>query len=185
MTPTLETARLLLTPLRLEDAEQVQRIFPQWEIVQFLNAHVPWPFPADGVRHFYLEQALPAIERGDQWAWTIRLNTSRDQVIGAIDLIRGEENNRGFWLAPEYRNRGLMSEAVIAVNDFWFDILGFPLMRIPKAIANTASRRISEKTGMRVVALKPEHDFVCGHLPAEIWELTREEWHAFRANLPR
>src|SRR5581483_5707725 len=109
--------------------------------------------------------------------------SSPDEIIGDICLVRGEENNRGFWLAPEFQNRGLMTEAVVAVNDFWFDVLGFPLMRIPKAIANTASRRISEKTGMRVVAIKPEHDFVCGRLPAEIWELTADEWHAFRARL--
>lgn len=180
MTPALETARLLLRPLRLEDAEQVQRIFPQWEIVQYLNARVPWPYPPDGVRKFYLDQTLPAIQRGDEWNWTLRLKSSPDQIIGDICLVRGEENNRGFWLAPQWQNRGLMTEAATAVNDFWFDVLGFPLMRIPKAIANTASRRISEKTGMRVVAIKPEHDFVCGHLPAEIWELTADEWHAFR-----
>jgi len=183
MTPTLETARLLLKPLQLEDAEQVQRIFPQWEIVQYLNARIPWPYPPDGVRTFYLEQTLPAIEHGDEWNWTIRLKSDPDQIIGNICLVRGEENNRGFWLAPQWRNRGLMTEAVIVVNDFWFDILGFPLMRIPKAIANTASRRISEKTGMRVVGIKPEHAFVCGRLPAEIWELTADEWHAFRSRI--
>lgn len=180
MTPTLETERLLLRPLQLEDAEQVQRIFPRWEIVQHLNARVPWPYPPDGVRNFYLNDTFPAIERGDEWNWTIRLKTSPDEIIGDICLVRGEENNRGFWLAPEHQNRGLMTEAVIAVNDFWFDVLGFSLMRIPKAIANTASRRISEKTGMRVVAIKPDHAFVCGHLPAEIWELTANEWHQFR-----
>ena len=36
MTPTLEPARLLLTPIRLADAEQAQRIFPQWEVVKYL-----------------------------------------------------------------------------------------------------------------------------------------------------
>lgn len=180
MTPSLETERLLLRPLQLEDAEQVQRIFPQWEIVQYLNARVPWPYPPDGVRSFYSEQTLPAIERGDEWNWTIRLKTSPDEIIGDICLLRGEENNRGFWLALQWQNRGLMTEAVIAVNDFWFDVLGFPLIRIPKAIDNIASRRISEKTGMRVVALKPNHAFVCGHLPAEIWEITADEWRIFR-----
>lgn len=183
MTPTLETVRLLLRPLRLEDAKQVQRIFPQWEIVQFLNARVPWPYPPDGVHTFYRDVTLPAIERGDEWNWTLRLKSAPEQIIGDICLVRGEENNRAFWLAPQWQNRGLMTEAVTAVNDFWFDVLGFPLMRIPKAIANTASRRISEKTGMRVVSIKPEHDFVCGRLPAEIWELTADEWHAFRAHL--
>ena len=59
MTPTLETERLLLCPLQLEDAEQAQRLFPQWEIVRYLNARVPWPYPPDGVRSFYLDVCLP------------------------------------------------------------------------------------------------------------------------------
>jgi RimJ/RimL family protein N-acetyltransferase len=77
-----------------------------------------------------------------------------------------------------------MTEAVIAANDFWFDILGFGRLRVPKAVANAASRRISEKTGMRIVATE-ERDFVCGRLPSEIWEITADEWHAFRAKKRR
>lgn len=184
MTPALETERLLLTPLRLEDAEQVQRIFPQWEIVQHLNARVPWPFPPDGVRSFYRDVALPAVERGDEWNWTIRLKTSPEQIIGALNLTRGDTDNRGFWLAPEYQNRGLMTEAVIAANDFWFDVLGFPTLRAPKAVGNATSRRISEKTGMHIVATE-DRDFVSGRLPSEIWEITADEWRTFRAHLAR
>ena len=181
MTPALETERLLLRPLQLEDAEQTQLLFPQWEIVQYLNARVPWPYPPDGVRKFYLEQTLPAIERGDEWNWTLRLKTSPGQIIGDICLVRGD-TNRGFWLAPQWQNRGLMTEAVIAVNDFWFDVLKFPVLRVPKAVANVTSRRISEKTGMRVVATE-DRDFACGRLPAEIWEITADEWHAFNSRL--
>ncbi len=183
MTPALETERLLLRPLRLEDAEQVQLVVPQWEIVQYLNARVPWPYPPDGVQSFYRDVVLPAVQRGDEWAWTLRLKTSPDKIIGALNLARGEQDNRGFWLDPTFRGRGLMTEAVIAANDFWFDVLGFTRLRVPKAIANTASRRISEKTGMHVVGTE-DRAFVCGRLPAEIWELTRDEWHAFRAHLP-
>ena len=58
MTPTLETERLLLKPLQLEDAEQVQRIFPQWAIVQHLNARVPWPYRPDGVRRLLARTAM-------------------------------------------------------------------------------------------------------------------------------
>ena len=73
----------------------------------------------------------------------------------------------------------MMTEAVVAVNDYWFDVLGFPVLRAPKAIANIASRRISEKTGMRVIATY-ERDYVCGRLMAEIWEITAEEWRVKR-----
>jgi [ribosomal protein S5]-alanine N-acetyltransferase len=184
MTPTLETERLLLAPIRLEDAEQAQRIFPQWEIVQYLNTRVPWPYPPDGVHSFYRDVLLPAVQRGDEWAWTLRLKTNPDKIIGALSLTRGENDNRGFWLAPAFHGRGLMTEAVIVANDFWFDTLGFTRLRVPKAVANTPSRRISEKTGMRLVAVEPDHAFVCGHMPAEIWEITADEWRAFRCGLP-
>jgi [ribosomal protein S5]-alanine N-acetyltransferase len=182
MVPTLQTSRLILRPLELADAEQAQALFPQWEIVRYLTRAVPWPYPPDGAYTYYRDVALPAIERGDEWYWMIRPKSSPNQLIGAISLMRGEIENRGFWLDPRWQGQGLMSEASEVVTDYWFDVLKFPLMRIPKAVANAPSRRISEKQGMRVVATE-ERDYVSGRLPAEVWEITAEEWHA-RRNRP-
>jgi ribosomal-protein-alanine N-acetyltransferase len=67
-----------------------------------------------------------------------------------------------------------MTEACDVVTDFWFNTLKFPLLRAPKAAANTASRRLSEKQGMRLV-LSEERDHVSGRLPADLWEITAEE----------
>ena len=64
-----------------------------------------------------------------------------------------------------------------AATDYWFETLGFPLLRVPKAAANTASRRISEKQGMRLVETK-ESEYVSGRLVTEVWEITAEEWRA-------
>jgi RimJ/RimL family protein N-acetyltransferase len=55
------------------------------------------------------------------------------------------------------------------------------VVRAPKAIVNTASRRISEKSGMRIVAVE-ERDYVAGRLMAEIWEITAEEWRLRRGS---
>jgi [ribosomal protein S5]-alanine N-acetyltransferase len=178
----LHTRRLLLRPLQLSDAQQTQLLFPHWQIVQHLNPNVPWPYPADGALTYYRDVALPAIERGDEWQWTLRLKQSPEHHIGAISLHKAKPDNRGFWLGLPWHNQGLMTEAVIAVNDFWFDVLGFPVLRAPKAVGNLASRRISEKTGMRIVATEERH-FVSGRHPCEIWEITAEEWHQARALL--
>jgi RimJ/RimL family protein N-acetyltransferase len=70
-----------------------------------------------------------------------------------------------------------MTEAADAATDYWLDTLGFPVLRVPKAVANAASRRISEKQGMRVVAVE-ERDYVGGRFPTEIWEITAAEWRA-------
>jgi RimJ/RimL family protein N-acetyltransferase len=178
----LHTGRLILRPLQLSDAEQTQRLFPEWEIVKLLNAVVPWPYPADGALAYYRDVALPAIDRGDEWHWTLRLKQSPAHHIGAVSLHNHRADNRGFWLGLPWHRQGLMTEAVIAVNDFWFDILGFESLRAPKAVGNLASKRISEKTGMRMVGTE-ERNFVSGRLPCEIWEITAEEWREARANL--
>jgi [ribosomal protein S5]-alanine N-acetyltransferase len=181
MTPILETLRLVLHPLALADAEQVQPLFANWEIVQYLNNRVPWPYPSDGALKFYRDIALPAIERGEAWHWTLRLKTAPNEIIGAIGLAR-DGDNRGFWLGRAWQGQGLMMEACTPVTDFWFDTLHFPVLRVTKAIPNVASQRISEKQGMRLVGVE-ERDYVCGRLPAQIWEITADEWQANRAEL--
>jgi RimJ/RimL family protein N-acetyltransferase len=178
--PSFETERLFLYPLELADAEQVQQIFPRWEIVQYLANVVPWPYPADGALTYYRDVALPAMARGEQWHWTLRLRSEPQRIIGQVSLMTGENNNRGFWLGLPWQGKGFMSEAVEAVTDYWFNSLGFPLLRVPKAVLNVASRRISEKSGMRIVAFE-ERDYVGGRFPTEIWEITAEEWRRYRS----
>ena len=174
MTPTLETRRLILRPLGLADAAQTQRLFPYWEIVRFLANVVPWPYPADGAYAYYRDIALPSVERGEAWYWSLRLKEDPCQLIGVISLATGE-TNRGFWLGLQWQGRGLMMEAADAATDYWFEVLKFPVLRVPKAIENSGSRRISEKQGMRVIATV-ERDYVSGRLPSEIWEITADEW---------
>jgi len=177
--PILETSRLRLRPLELADAPQIQELFARWEIVRHLANVVPWPYPPDGAEQFIRHVALPAIQRGDEWIWTLRLRDDPPRVIGSIGLKRGEVKNRGFWMGQRWQGRGLMSEAADAVTDYWFDVLGFEVLRVPKAVANTASRRISARGGMRVIATM-ERDYVSGRLPSEVWEITAAEWRARR-----
>jgi [ribosomal protein S5]-alanine N-acetyltransferase len=180
ITPQLETARLILRPLELADAEQTQILFPHWEIVQHLAAVVPWPFPPDGAYTHYRDKALPAMARGEAWHWTLRLKAKPGQIIGAIDLRLHGESNRGFWLGLPWHGQGLMTEAARATTAFWFDELGMPELRVSKAVANTASRRISISGGMKLVELT-ERNFVRGTLPTELWSLTAEDYRAQRA----
>jgi ribosomal-protein-alanine N-acetyltransferase len=179
VTPHLQTSRLLLRPLELADAAQAQLLFPHWEIVRYLANVVPWPYPADGAHTYYRDAVLPAMARGEAWHWTLRLKTEPDRLIGCIALLKGEKINRGFWLGLPWHGQGLMTEACEAVTDYWFNTLKFQVLRAPKAAANVASCRISERSGMRLVAHE-EHDYVAGRLPTEIWEITAEEWNAGR-----
>ena len=179
MVPEGSTERLILRPLELGDAPRIQEIFPQWEIVRYLLNVVPWPYPEDGALHWVRDMALPAMEYGEGWSWTLRLKTAPGQVIGSLGLRRGEYN-RGFWLGLPWQGQGLMSEACAWANDFWFERLGSPLLRVAKAAGNTTSRRISEKQGMRLVGTT-EKEYVSGRLTSEIWEITADEWREWKA----
>jgi RimJ/RimL family protein N-acetyltransferase len=177
--PTLTTARLILRPLELADADAVQALFPHWEIVRFLG-HVPWPYPADGALCFIRDKVLPAVEQGTEWHWSIRRKTAPEQLLGEICLRDKPNDNRGFWLATAAQGQGLMVEAALAVTDFWFEILERPVLRVMKAVGNVRSRRVSDRAGMRLVETL-ERDFVAGRLAAEVFEITREEWRGRRS----
>jgi [ribosomal protein S5]-alanine N-acetyltransferase len=177
--PTITTSRLILRPLDLSDADAIQDRFPQWEIVRLLASHVPWPYPADGALGYIRDVALPAMRQRTEWHWPIRLKTAPDRLIGAISLTDKPGENRGFWLDPDFWGQGLMSEACAAVTDYWFETLERPVLREHKAAANEPSRRISERGGMRLIETR-ERGYVSGRLPAELWEITREEWRGRR-----
>src|SRR6202048_4900712 len=118
VTPTLETPRMLLRPLELADAAQIQTLFPQWEIVRHLAAQVPWPYPPDGAYRYIRHIALPAVERSEAWHWTLRLKSDPDQIIGSIDLRKKENDNRGFWLGLPWQGQGLMTAGCGALTPF-------------------------------------------------------------------
>lgn len=178
-TSELETARLSLQPLCCEDAIQIQRIFPQWEIVRHLAAGFPWPFPEDGASRYVNNVALPAAEKGTAWFWTIRRKEEPSAMIGLICLSDEQDNNRGFWLVPEWRRQGYMTEASHIVTDFWFNTLNREVLRAPKASINDASKKISTNTGMRLIRTEKKQ-YTAGELDSELWELTKPEWNSLR-----
>ena len=167
----------MLRPLTLADAEPIQRHFPVWEIVRFLNDRIPWPYPGDGALTYIRDHALPAMARGEEWHWTLWLKDSPAEVVGVVSLMAQEDDNRGFWLGRPWQGRGLMGEAADAVTDFWFEELGREVLRVPKAVANQASRRLSERTGMRIVRTEMR-SYVSGPHLTELWEVTRAEWRS-------
>jgi [ribosomal protein S5]-alanine N-acetyltransferase len=171
----LTTPRLILRPLDLSDVPAVQAGFPKWEIVRFLDAVVPWPYPPDGALTYIRDHALPGIERGEEWYWSLRPRTAPETLIGVISLRLKPGDNRGFWLDPAWQGQGLMTEATATVTGYWFETLGQPILRVLKAEENVRSRRVSERAAMRMVGTF-EHEFVSGRLLAEQWEMTRDEW---------
>lgn len=168
--PTFHTARLVLRPLRIDDAPEVQRQFERFEVVRYLNKSVPWPYPPDGASS-YLTMALnPDQDRERSWAITLD-----GKLIGAVGLFAEGDENRGFWLTPEYWGQGFMQEASDRVTHYALVELGWPDLVTGNAQGNEASRRIKRARGFELVETFTK-EFVGGAMPYERWRVSRENW---------
>ena len=182
-TPTIQTRRLILRPLAPSDGPAIQRHFNNWGIIKNLASVVPWPYPDDGAENF-IRQQLEKIAAGEEvYHWVLVLHSGDGQAIGNITFRpRADEpkGNRGFWLAEPFWNRGLMTEAIAAVNDFAFGTLGVESFYVCNVVSNVASRRVKQKTGAEFVGYIEllHHN---GQSKAEHWKVTRQGWLGTRA----
>jgi RimJ/RimL family protein N-acetyltransferase len=183
-TPVLQTPRLVLRPLRSKDAPVIQKRFATWEVVRWLDAKVPWPYPADGAATF-VAAALAEMAGGEKSHWALVPKKGPADLIGVISLWPDDgetHDQRGFWLDPAFHGRGLMTEAADRVTEYAFAKLGWPCLWLSNAQDNQASRRIKEKQGARLVDMMIGR-FVGGAATRMVWQLTREDWLA-RQPLP-
>jgi [ribosomal protein S5]-alanine N-acetyltransferase len=173
---SFETDRLLLNPLRLEDATDYQKHFVDYEVIQHLSANVPWPYPENGVREFLEKIILPG-QGKERWTWGIFLKVAPQELIGCVDLWRKPcPENRGFWLGRKFWGQGYMSEAIRPIMDYAFNDLGFEKVFLTNAVGNERSRRVKEKSGARLIETRPAKFVGQQYNETELWELSKEAW---------
>jgi len=178
--PEFTTDHLRLKAVTEADIPAYTRHFVNYEVIRHLSAKVCWPFPEHGVRDFVLTQILPN-QGKERWYWGIYRKENSAELIGGVELWRpGTPENRGFWLGRKFWGRGIMTEAVKPIMDYAFDTLGFEVLIFTNARGNVRSRRIKEKTGARLIGVKPAAFVDPDYSEHEIWELTKEEWDKAR-----
>ncbi len=183
MTPILETDRLILRPVTLDDAPALQKYFNNWNIIQFIGAHVPWPYPDDGAETFLNEYVMPKLQQDNFYLWALTLKGS-DEAVGLIEyrFFDDKDDNRGFWLAEHLWGQGLMSEAVTATQDLILLEMGYPQIIAKNAATNEGSRVVKMKHGAEFVGVQDGHYHIKDQ-KEECWKITREAWAKIR-NVP-
>jgi len=178
--PKFETHRLILRPITTIDLPSCQINFNDYEVIRYLADVVPWPYPENGVEHFYHNILLPK-QGKDYWHWGLFLKDNPNETIGGIDLWRNSTvDNRGFWLARKHWGNGYMTEAATRINDHAFDDLGFDVLYFGNAVTNKGSHRIKEKTGAICIGTRP-FKFVDPNVHESVmWKLTKDAWKAFK-----
>lgn len=176
--PTFETNRLIIREVTLADAPSYQQNFADYDVIQFLSSNVPWPYPENGAET-YLSQLVIPNQGKTRWHWGIFLKSNPTELIGAVELfVPGLPENRGFWLAKKYWNKGYMTEAVKPVTEFAFNTLKLDKLIFANAIQNNRSRRVKEKSGAKYLETRPAKYVNPKFTLAEFWELSRTDWES-------
>ena len=124
-TKVLETERLVLRRFVIEDAEAM---FNGWcndpEVTRFLT----WtPHESVEVTRYVLNEWIPQYENGDYFNWAMILKES-GKLIGNISVVSlreiTDEALIGYCLSRKYWGNGYMPEALMAVADYLFDVVG-------------------------------------------------------------
>ena len=74
-----------------------------------------------------------------------------------------------------------MTEAIAPTLDFAFGELGFEKLIFSNAVGNDRSRRIKEKTGARLIDIRPRGFVDPRYTEQEIWEMGKAAWEEYRA----
>lgn len=150
-TQTLETERLLLRRFVRGDAEAM---FRNWASDPEVTKYLTWPAHADtGVSRAVLEDWVASYAREDFYQWAIVYKENGDEPIGSISAVKLDEDlsivQVGYCIGRAWWHRGIMSEALKAVMDFFFDRVEANRVEAIHDPRNPHSGMVMQKCGMR------------------------------------
>ena len=145
----VETDRLVVRQFRLSDADAMNRVFGETEVMRFGDGVQTPEWVHDWLRH-RLENYR---QKSGIGPWAV-IEKSSGETIGYCglfyfpDVCGQPETEIGYRLALPYWGRGYATEAARAVRDYAFNILCLPRLIAMIDPQNVASIRVAEKLGM-------------------------------------
>ena len=148
-TKILESARLLLRPMTLEDRDAMYR---NWasdpEVTKYLTwQHYASPDVADAVLRDWAAQ----YDRADYYQWGIVLK-SLGEPIGTISAVRQDQRvgsaEIGYCIGRPWWHQGVTSEALGLVIDYLIGQVGFNRVEARHDVNNPNSGAVMRKCGM-------------------------------------
>jgi RimJ/RimL family protein N-acetyltransferase len=143
--PVITTARLVLRPHRLSDADAIAQSLGDFKVSRML-ARIPQPYDRQDALDWLVMQSSGLLP-----GWTLAITTGDDVHLGAVSTeLRGGQWHLGFWLNRFYWDRGYMSEAAAAVLDRFFRRMPGTPVHSGAFADNLASLNVQRKLGFRI-----------------------------------
>jgi ribosomal-protein-alanine N-acetyltransferase len=165
----LETSRLILRPFRKEDIGRLAELMANRDFMRFSLG----PYTRKQTKTV-LQNFLSWKKAGLASPFAVVLRENHN-VLGYCGFLHHsevpEEVEIGYRLDPTYWNRGLITEAALAVRDYAFGDLKLPRVISLIHPENIPSRRVAEKIGMT-----PEKQITFRGFPTNLFSLSRDRW---------
>jgi len=172
------TKRLLLRPLRADDADALYVYRSREDVCRFL-LHPPQTREQVAMR---VENSRSELTDEGQVLSLAVVERETGTLVGDVVLIWHSREHRsgeiGYVLDPEYAGNGYATEAGAALLRLGFDELGLHRIVGRLDARNRASARVLEKLGLRREAHFVENEFIKGEWTDElIYAALASEWH--------
>jgi len=146
----IETERLILRELTLDDLDDLHVIFSDPESMQ----HYPSPFSLEKSKK-WIEWNIKSYATIGFGLWGVILK-EENRLIGDCGITMQNINGKmepeiGYHINKNYTNRGYATEAAIVCRDYAFKVLKLTRLYSYMKYTNAASMRVAEKNGMKFV----------------------------------
>lgn len=175
--PLIETKRLKLRKLTLDDAEDMHLYGSNKEVTK----HVFWDTHQSlSDTEAFIQYALDQYKNKQIAPWGIEHKQDK-KLIGTIDFVRWLPEHRiaeiGYVIAPDYWGRGIATEAANAVIEFGFTKMNLIRIEAKCFKENIASARVMEKAGMTLEGIIQKGIFAKNkHWDLKLYSILRDEF---------
>jgi [ribosomal protein S5]-alanine N-acetyltransferase len=177
MLDTLDTLRLRLRPLTLEDADFIFQHFSNPQVAQTLLDEEPLTSREQAVEiiEFYQNPADTNYNR-----WGI-VHKTDGVLVGTCGFHKWDTRRHhaeiGYDLSPSYWGKGLMVEALRPALNYGFERLALNRVEALVYVHNPQSVRVLEKLGFKCEGVLREYFYLNGqYYDHAIYSLLRHEW---------
>ena len=175
--PVLKTERLVLRPLDLSDAKDVQRLAGDRRVAENVTL-IPHPYE-DGMAEEWINTLQPEFEAGTLCNFAIE-DSQTGVLVGVIGLKLNSQFNHaemGYWIGVPFWNQGFCTEAAEKVLEFAFRELKLFRVYAHHITRNPASGRVMKKLGMSHEGLQRKHvEVMDQYEDIELYGILAEEY---------
>ncbi|URK86686.1 GNAT family N-acetyltransferase [Rhizobium sp. RCAM05350] len=144
--PAIETARLILRPHKLSDADAVAESLGDYQVSRML-ARVSVPYHRQDALDWLVRQGSGLIA-----GWTLAITTGDDVHIGCVGIeLRHGQWHLGYWLNRYYWNRGYAGEAAHAAMERFFQRMPGTVLHSGVFADNAGSLKLQKKLGFEII----------------------------------